>query len=537
MTTRGIPTGRLRSALPYRWLVSATVVALGAHLAGGCVEEIPTRPIAQEEHAITAYCTATVVGTGVVDVETDYLPRVVACENGAADFEALKAQAVSARSYLYYKIETSGQIGDGTHDQVYSCGRPPQAQHFRAVEETSGQVLRYNNLTVCAFYVAGAIPSTANCVPAASDPDATNTERYVTYNWGKSGTGITQTTLGWVNAGNYRNRGCKSQNGANCLSKAGRNYRDIINFYYGMDIGLITAEGPCVVPTTCAPLVDADEVIIDDRHTCFVRNGSSSWREANSGHNGHLYWTYVWDQAVDAEARWRLEVTRPDTYDIDVYIEPIGPLSARAPYTVRHSGTETKVTLNLEGQSGWVPLGRFTLASGGDQWVKLNDASGEPYTDTNGKRIVFDAIRLRRALPQPEPEDISPPDTVEQVEVIDESLVEVVEASDLSPVDSAEGEESDATLEPWAEEAAPDGEADAWPDAAELGPESDLGGPIPPTGTQRQSTSDCACALARPAESAIFSRSSWLGLGLGLALIIGWRRRRRRGCPPPIMEA
>src|SRR5512139_3044056 len=79
---------------------------------------------------LTAYCTATVNGVGERDVETDYLPHVVQCENGAADIEALRAQAVAARTCLYYKLETAGSIGDGQGDQVYSCGRTPAADHL-----------------------------------------------------------------------------------------------------------------------------------------------------------------------------------------------------------------------------------------------------------------------------------------------------------------------------------------------------------------------------------------------------------------------
>jgi hypothetical protein len=180
-----------------------------------------------------------------VDVETDYLPHVVQCENGGADFEALKAQAVAARSYLYYKLETSGQVRDGTGDQVYSCGRDPSPDHIRAVEETSGVFLSYRGVTVAAFYVAGAHGTPPECAGDGSDP--TGTEHWVTYNEGRSGDDITQTALGWVDPGNLRNRGCSSQNGADCLTEAGRDYRDILRFYYGADIGIEQATGDCVV--------------------------------------------------------------------------------------------------------------------------------------------------------------------------------------------------------------------------------------------------------------------------------------------------
>jgi Stage II sporulation protein len=201
--------------------------------------------------AVTAHCTATVNGVGEVDVESDYLPHVVQCENGAASLEALKAQAVAARSFLYYKLDTSGSINDGTGDQVYSCGASPLPQHYQAVNETAGVVLTYAGATICAFYVAGAIPSASDCEATASDSDPTNTEHYVTYNWNLSGNSIEQTTLGWVNIGNTANRGCKSQNGADCLSDGGWAYPDILRFYYGMDIGIETAVGSCVPATEC----------------------------------------------------------------------------------------------------------------------------------------------------------------------------------------------------------------------------------------------------------------------------------------------
>jgi len=195
--------------------------------------------------SLSAFCTVNVTGKGTKQVETDYLPHVVACENGGADTEALKAQAVAARSYMHYKINLSGAICDGTGCQVYTCGNKPTSKHYDAVKATAGQVLRWGGITICAFYVAGAKPKTSSCKGNIAD---NYTEKYVTYNWGKSGSSITQSTLGWVNPGNKYNRGCKSQNGANCLSKNGWKYPNILKFYYGSDIQLLTTTGPCVNP-------------------------------------------------------------------------------------------------------------------------------------------------------------------------------------------------------------------------------------------------------------------------------------------------
>lgn len=206
--------------------------------------------VEQRRAPLAAYCTATVNGVGTVDVETDYLPHVIQCENGSAPLEALKAQAVAARTYLYYKLDTSGSINDGTSDQVFSCGANPLPQHIQAVQDTAGEVLTYSGVTICAFYVAGGIPSASDCVWSPGDSDPTSTEHYVTYNWGLSGGGIEQTSLGWVSPSNTYNRGCKSQNGASCLADQGWGYQDILKFYYGMDIGFEQATGSCVAPPT-----------------------------------------------------------------------------------------------------------------------------------------------------------------------------------------------------------------------------------------------------------------------------------------------
>jgi hypothetical protein len=224
-------------------------VALAALFLGACGED----GIGWLSRPLGAVCQVSITGIGTRPVETDYIPHVVACENGSADTEALKAQAVSARSYMYYRVLKSGSICDGTSCQVYTCKNKPQAKHYAAAKATAGQVLMWGGVVICAFYVAGAKPSTASCQAASGDPDPTSTEKYVTYNAGKSGSGITQSTLGWVSPTNKYNRGCKSQNGAHCLSLKGKPYPQILRFYYGDDIQLVTAQGPCVSP----PQVDA----------------------------------------------------------------------------------------------------------------------------------------------------------------------------------------------------------------------------------------------------------------------------------------
>ena len=91
-------------------------------------------------------------------------------------------------------------------------------------------MLRYRRTQVYGFHVAGARQSPPTCRGSTDDPY--DTEQYVTYNRGRSGTDLHQTTLGWVDDGNYANRGCLSQNGSSCLSTTGMGFREILAHYY-----------------------------------------------------------------------------------------------------------------------------------------------------------------------------------------------------------------------------------------------------------------------------------------------------------------
>lgn len=196
-----------------------------------------------------AHCEGMVEGVGMVDIEADYLPHVITCENGLANLEALKAQAIAARSVVYYAMETTGAICDSQMCQVYSCGAEPQAKHYQAVQETSGLYSMFNGTLTYNFYVAGdANVSPPNCVGVSG-----STEHWVTYNEGKSGFDVAQTELGLVIPNGDplygQNRGCMSQNGAQCLeNNEGYDYRAIMEFFYGEDIQIVQAQGECIDP-------------------------------------------------------------------------------------------------------------------------------------------------------------------------------------------------------------------------------------------------------------------------------------------------
>ncbi len=238
-----------------RAVVVPSLLALGLAACGDAQDEpsgadLPVVHISQ----LRAQSTVPVQGKGNVDFEGVYLPGVVACENGNAPFEALKAQAIAARSFAIFKlqVEGAGSLRDSQADQVYSCGRTPSAEHRRAVSETAGQVMVTGGKVNASFYVSGVMPSAASCIPSAADRSRASSidrgvEGYVTHN-NTTGRG---SSLGFI--GNPHNQGCMSQNGSACLANAGRSAISILRFYYGAGLTLTTLPGGVAPPPSDAP--------------------------------------------------------------------------------------------------------------------------------------------------------------------------------------------------------------------------------------------------------------------------------------------
>ncbi len=94
----------------------------------------------------------------VIDIE-DYLRGVVPYEIGKLDeskFEALKAQAVAARTYAYKhfgsRVAQGFDVYADTRDQVYKGLHSANALTDKAVRETDGVVMTYNGEFITAYY-------------------------------------------------------------------------------------------------------------------------------------------------------------------------------------------------------------------------------------------------------------------------------------------------------------------------------------------------------------------------------------------------
>lgn len=86
--------------------------------------------------------------------EKDYLASVVGCELPDTCLEALKAQAVAARTYAYKNVKRHGlyDFCDGEHCQVYKGEDFVSQKSLKAVEETDGLILAYKGEIADIYY-------------------------------------------------------------------------------------------------------------------------------------------------------------------------------------------------------------------------------------------------------------------------------------------------------------------------------------------------------------------------------------------------
>jgi hypothetical protein len=183
-----------------------------------------------------------------------YVARVTTGENGMAAPAALRAQAIAARTFVLRAMRDDSLLGtykkpisNSTKFQVYA--QSPSARATLAASETAGMVCRYQGELILCNYVAGAL-WTAGGKPGA---DPTATEKWVTYNEGKTGAAVKPSFLS--NTSRSDNRGCKSQNGADWLARHGYDHPAILRYFYGADleVGPLHSAAPSPGPVVLNP--------------------------------------------------------------------------------------------------------------------------------------------------------------------------------------------------------------------------------------------------------------------------------------------
>lgn len=165
----------------------------------------------------------------------EYVARVVTAENGTAADPALRALAIAARTFVLRAIRDSRTLGTPQNPIINSpkfqvFAHRPATRPSLATAATLGAVCRYRGELVICNFVAGAI-WTADGKPGQ---DPTHTEKWVTYNEGKTGAAVKPTPLS--NTSRPDNRGCMSQNGSDYLARHGYEHEAILRYFYGADL-------------------------------------------------------------------------------------------------------------------------------------------------------------------------------------------------------------------------------------------------------------------------------------------------------------
>ena len=125
-----------------------------------------------------------------------------------------------------------------------------------AVASTAGKVMTWNGRVSAGFFVAGSRRDSSSC-RGIGDP--TRTERFVTYNLGNIGDAVEPSSIG--NRSNPDNRGCMSQNLANCLdSTENYDYKTILRYFYGSDVVVGTAHAPAMSDAAAVKQSQADTI-------------------------------------------------------------------------------------------------------------------------------------------------------------------------------------------------------------------------------------------------------------------------------------
>jgi hypothetical protein len=129
--------------------------------------------------------------------------------------------------------------------------------------------------------------------------------------------------------------------------------------------------------------------------------------EEDDGCGGGLIWTGATANANAINwGQWNLNLQTAGRYELQVYIDSLAT-SRQTRYSVRHNGTVSTVTVDQANRRGFVSLGTFDFAAGGNQRVFVGDNTGE--ASSQRRVIVLDALRVIPANTSAPPPANPPP--------------------------------------------------------------------------------------------------------------------------------
>jgi hypothetical protein len=149
---------------------------------------------------------------------------------------------------------------------------------------------------------------------------------------------------------------------------------------------------PTPQPTQTTPS-PSGEIIVDNKDSGFQKSGpAESWYERSVGYKDHIYWTYNSTSQLYNYAKWTPQLPGAGNYEVLVYIPRDRADTKSARYAIHHNGVDNSASVNQSIYfDKWVSIGTYYFAASGNEYVYLNDVTGEPYAS---RKIGFDAVKF-----------------------------------------------------------------------------------------------------------------------------------------------
>lgn len=147
-------------------------------------------------------------------------------------------------------------------------------------------------------------------------------------------------------------------------------------------------------PAVACAIVPAAGGTLDNSGPCFTAFGNPTyWREVDGqGIENNFQWTNAWDGANPGNwGRWNINVEEAGEYEVSFNVVAGYNISKKVRYVVKHAGGEDTFIVDQSGVTDWHSLGKFTFETDGDNWVSVNDNTGETASDLH---LTADALRL-----------------------------------------------------------------------------------------------------------------------------------------------
>ena len=258
------------------------------------------------------------------------------------------------------------------------------------------------------------------------------------------------------------------------------------NWWYRVDEFLAARVGQACAP---CPTIPPQGATLDESGACFSFGGDPAyWYVQNdAGWESTLRWTHTTDaRMVDDFGVWSFDFAEAGDYLVEVYVDDAYGQSAMAAYDLSHDGVMETIVVDQGAASGWAALGVFAFAAGGEQSLRLDDNTGEPFA--NMVRLTFDAVRVTR------------------------------QGGELDT--SGGGDTSGGVGDSGSESGNGDGASDSG--GLDSGDGSGGGPSLPPGASRPAGDGGCACDVSTPGGSAFF----WL-----LLIVLGSRRGEHETTP------